>query len=115
MQGLMSGHIQNTLKGGDKLRAAVRVSALIGAARTAMKAPVAIIDPHLSWYGEFRFYQVRIYAGDYNVSGVSILGVPFPSLGHSRYCSVAMTTGIRLPRYFSSITHFCKGKSSRRA
>src|SRR6185295_10617150 len=40
-----------------------------------------------------RFYQVRIYAGDYNVSGVSILGVPFPSLGHSRYCSIAMTTG----------------------
>src|SRR6476661_7118994 len=58
-----------------------------------MKAPIAIVDPHLSWYGEFRFYQVRIYAGDFNVSGVSVLGVPFPSLGHSRYCSIAMTTG----------------------
>jgi len=66
---------------------------LIAPNRTAMNAPIAVIDPHLSWYGEFRFYQVRIYAGDYNVSGVSILGVPFPSLGHSRYCSVAMTTG----------------------
>jgi acyl-homoserine lactone acylase PvdQ len=66
---------------------------LIGPKRTAMKAPIAIIDPHLSWYGEFRFYQVRVYAGDFNVSGVSILGVPFPSLGHSRYCSIAMTTG----------------------
>ena len=66
---------------------------LIASSRTAMNAPIAVIDPHLSWYGEFRFYQVRIYAGDYNVSGVSILGVPFPSLGHSRYCSVAMTTG----------------------
>jgi penicillin amidase len=66
---------------------------LIAPSRTAMNAPIAVIDPHLSWYGEFRFYQVRIYAGDYNVSGVSILGVPFPSLGHSRYCSVAMTTG----------------------
>jgi len=66
---------------------------LIAANRTALNAPIAVIDPHLSWYGEFRFYQVRIYAGDYNVSGVSILGVPFPSLGHSRYCSVAMTTG----------------------
>src|SRR5207302_4114447 len=52
-----------------------------------------LIDPHLSWYNEFRFYEVRIYAGDYDVSGVSILGVPFPSLGHSRFCSVAMTTG----------------------
>jgi acyl-homoserine-lactone acylase len=66
---------------------------LIAPSRTAMNAPIAVIDPHLSWYGEFRFYQVRIYAGDYNVSGVSILGVPFPSLAHSRYCSVAMTTG----------------------
>ncbi|MFY9556214.1 MAG: penicillin acylase family protein, partial [Blastocatellia bacterium] len=66
---------------------------LIAPSRTAMNAPIAVIDPHLSWYNEFRFYQVRIYAGDYNVSGVSILGVPFPSLGHSRYCSVAMTTG----------------------
>ena len=34
----------------------------------------------MSWYDEFRFYQVRIYAGNYNVSGVCILGVPLPSL-----------------------------------
>ncbi|HXF05578.1 MAG TPA: penicillin acylase family protein [Blastocatellia bacterium] len=66
---------------------------LIAPQRTAMRAPIAIIDPHLSWYGEFRFYQVRIYAGDFKVSGVSILGVPIPALGHSQYCSVAMTTG----------------------
>jgi acyl-homoserine lactone acylase PvdQ len=66
---------------------------LIAANRTTLGAPVAIIDPHLSWYGQFRFYQVRIYAGDFSVSGVSILGAPFPSLGHSRYCSIAMTTG----------------------
>lgn len=66
---------------------------LIGPGRTAMKAPIAVVDPHLSWYDEFRFYQIRIYAGDFNVSGVSILGTPLPSLGHSRYCSIAMTTG----------------------
>ena len=66
---------------------------LIGPARTAMKVPIAVIDPHLSWYGEFRFYQIRIYAGDFNASGVSILGTPLPTLGHSRYCSIAMTTG----------------------
>lgn len=65
----------------------------IAASRTTVGAPIAIIDPHLSWYGEFRFYQVRIYAGDFNVSGVSILGVPIPSLAHSRYASIAMTTG----------------------
>ncbi len=66
---------------------------LIAPSRSAMKAPIAVIDPHLSWYGEFRFYEVRIYAGDFAVSGVSILGLPFPSLGHSRWCSIAMTTG----------------------
>jgi acyl-homoserine-lactone acylase len=66
---------------------------LIAPSRTAMHVPIAVVDPHLSWYDQFRFYEVRIYAGDFNVSGVSILGVPIPSLGHSRYCSVAMTTG----------------------
>jgi acyl-homoserine-lactone acylase len=66
---------------------------LLAPKKTAMKAPIAIIDPHLGWYGEFRFYEVRIYAGDFKVSGVSILGIPFPSLGHSRWASIAMTTG----------------------
>jgi acyl-homoserine-lactone acylase len=68
---------------------------LIAPARTAMKAAIAIVDPHLGWYGAFRFYEARIYARDdqFAVSGVSILGQPIPSLGHSRYCSVAMTTG----------------------
>ncbi|HKP11027.1 MAG TPA: penicillin acylase family protein, partial [Blastocatellia bacterium] len=88
--------------GGDLLRAGIQPDPsvyrgsnemLIAPNRTAMNAPIAVIDPHLSWYGEFRFYQMRIYAGDYSVSGVSILGVPLPSLAHSRYCSVAMTTG----------------------
>ncbi len=66
---------------------------LIGPGRTAMNVPIAVLDPHLSWYGEFRFYQVRIYAGDYNASGISILGSPLPSIAHSRYCSLGMTTG----------------------
>jgi acyl-homoserine lactone acylase PvdQ len=68
---------------------------LIAPSRTAMKAAIAVVDPHLNWYGAFRFYEARIYARDdrFAVSGVSILGQPIPSLGHSRYCSVAMTTG----------------------
>ncbi|HSE97521.1 MAG TPA: penicillin acylase family protein, partial [Blastocatellia bacterium] len=66
---------------------------LIASSRTAMRAPIAVIDPHLSWYGEFRFYQVRIYAGDFNIAGASILGVSFPALAHSRFASIAMTTG----------------------
>ena len=58
-----------------------------------MHAPIAVIDPHLSWYGEFRFYEMRLYGGELAISGAAILGLPFPSLGHSRYLSVAMTTG----------------------
>ena len=66
---------------------------LIAPNRTAMNSAIAIIDPHVPWYEAMRFYEVRIYTPEFNVAGVSILGVPFPSLGHSRYCSVAMTTG----------------------
>jgi len=88
--------------GGDLLRGGIQPDdvgyrgsneILIGPARTATKVPIAVVDPHLGWYDEFRFYQIRIYAGDFNVSGVSILGTPLPSLGHSRFCSIAMTTG----------------------
>ncbi len=66
---------------------------LLAPFRTAMHAPIAVVDPHLSWYGEFRFYEMRIYGGELNFSGAAILGLPFPSLGHSRYLSIAMTTG----------------------
>lgn len=66
---------------------------LISPKRSAVKAPIAVIDPHLSWYGEFRFYEVRMYGGDLAVSGAAIVGLPFPSLGHNRYLSIAMTTG----------------------
>jgi penicillin amidase len=66
---------------------------LIAPKRTAMNAAIAVIDPHVQWYDQMRFYEVRIYTPEFNVAGVSILGAPFPTLGHSRYCSVAMTTG----------------------
>ncbi|HEX3724631.1 MAG TPA: penicillin acylase family protein, partial [Pirellulales bacterium] len=34
---------------------------LVAPQRTAYGAPIALIDPHLSWYGAFRFYEVRLY------------------------------------------------------
>ncbi len=66
---------------------------LIAKERSAYGAPIALIDPHLSWYDAFRFYEVRLYGGELEISGMSILGQPLPGLGHNRYCSVAMTTG----------------------
>jgi acyl-homoserine lactone acylase PvdQ len=61
--------------------------------RTADGFPLALIDPHLSWYGEFRFYEARLYGGELQMSGMAIPGLPLSALGHNRYCSVAMTTG----------------------
>jgi acyl-homoserine lactone acylase PvdQ len=66
---------------------------LIAPKRTAMNAAIAIVDPHVHWYDAMRFYKVRVYTPELALAGVSILGVPLPALGHSRYCSVAMTTG----------------------
>ncbi len=88
--------------GGDLRRAGIQPDpvayhgsneVLLAPSRTAMHAPIAVIDPHLSWYGEFRFYEIRIHGGELDFSGAAILGMPFPSLGHNRYLSVAMTTG----------------------
>jgi acyl-homoserine lactone acylase PvdQ len=66
---------------------------LIAPKRTSMNATIAIVDPHVQWYDAMRFYEVRVYSPELSVAGVAILGVPLPTLGHSRYCSVAMTTG----------------------
>jgi len=66
---------------------------VVAGSRTADKVPLALIDPHLGWYGPFRFYEARLYGGTLNTSGVAIAGQPLTSLGHNRYCSVAMTTG----------------------
>ncbi|HEV8148039.1 MAG TPA: penicillin acylase family protein [Bryobacteraceae bacterium] len=68
---------------------------LIAPSRTKDKAVIAVIDPHLSWYGETRYYEMRVYAPESGIawSGGTRLGLPFPTLGHGNYVSVAMTTG----------------------
>ncbi|MCA9427873.1 MAG: penicillin acylase family protein, partial [Candidatus Omnitrophica bacterium] len=66
---------------------------LIAPKKSAAGVPIALIDPHLSWYGIFRFYEARFYGDTLNLSGVCILGSPIISLGHNEYLSVAMTTG----------------------
>jgi len=66
---------------------------LVAPSRTAYNAPLALIDPHLTWYGAFRFYEVRMYGGEIELSGAAVLGQPLPAMGHNRYLSIAMTTG----------------------
>src|SRR5207302_9698780 len=88
--------------GGDLRRAGIEPDPMsppasnewtVAARRTADGVPLALIDPHLGWYGQFRFYEARLYGGELITSGVAIAGQPLTSLGHNRYCSVAMTTG----------------------
>ena len=66
---------------------------LVARSRTAYNAPIALIDPHLTWYGAFRFYEVRLYGGEIEFSGMCIVGMPLPAMGHNKHCSIAMTTG----------------------
>ena len=65
---------------------------LLAPFRTKMHAAMAVIDPHLSWYGEFRLYEMRIYGGELEFSGAARRPA-LPRLGHNRYFSIAMTTG----------------------
>lgn len=66
---------------------------VVAAGHTADGFPLALVDPHLSWYGQFRFFEARLYGGQLQMAGMAIPGLPFSSLGHNRFCSVAMTTG----------------------
>ena len=61
--------------------------------RSAEKAAILYIDPHLGWWGPSRFWEFRIHAGDLHGSGVTLAGSPYIGLGHNRDVAWAMTTG----------------------
>lgn len=63
--------------------------------KTRDGAAIAVIDPHLDFYGMMRFYEARMYGGKIAVAGVAITGMPvfLLGLGHNAYASIAMTTG----------------------
>lgn len=65
----------------------------IAPSRTALNAPILLIDPHLSWWGAQRFWEVRVHAGDWHGSGFSLPGCPYVGLGHNDHVAWAMTTG----------------------
>ncbi|HYK87899.1 MAG TPA: penicillin acylase family protein, partial [Acidobacteriota bacterium] len=65
----------------------------IAPGRTSVRAPILIIDPHLSWWGAQRFWEFRIHAGELHGSGFTIPGSPYVGLGHNDYVAWAMTTG----------------------
>jgi acyl-homoserine-lactone acylase len=65
----------------------------VAPSRTADGHAILVIDPHLSWWGPSRFWEVRIHAGALKGSGVSLPASPFIGLGHNEHLAWAMTTG----------------------
>lgn len=65
----------------------------ISPSRTASGHAILLIDPHLSWWGVSRFWEMRVHAGDWHGSGVGLAGSPYIGLGHNANLAWAMTTG----------------------
>jgi acyl-homoserine-lactone acylase len=65
----------------------------ISPSRTADGNAILLIDPHLSWWGPSRFWEVRFHAGELEGSGVGLAGSPYIGLGHNANMAWAMTTG----------------------
>ncbi|MEM8768945.1 MAG: penicillin acylase family protein, partial [Pseudomonadota bacterium] len=65
----------------------------VGPSRSASGHAILLIDPHLSWWGPSRFWEMRIHAGELTGSGVGLAGSPYIGLGHNADIAWAMTTG----------------------
>jgi len=65
----------------------------VAPSRSAEDGAILLIDPHLSWWGPSRFWEMRVHAGDWHGSGVTLPGSPYIGLGHTRHVAWAMTTG----------------------
>lgn len=61
--------------------------------RVAENCAVLLIDPHLPWEGEMRFYENHVNAGALNTCGFSVVGTPGIGLGHNARLGWACTTG----------------------
>lgn len=61
--------------------------------RTTFGAAALVIDPHLSWFGRYRYWEVRIHADDIHISGFATAGFPYVNLGHNANVAWAHTTG----------------------
>jgi acyl-homoserine lactone acylase PvdQ len=65
----------------------------VSPSRTSDGHAILLIDPHLSWWGVSRFWEMRIHAGALEGSGVGLAGSPYIGLGHNGNLAWAMTTG----------------------
>lgn len=72
--------------------------------RSALNAPIRLIDPHVSWFGEYRWHECHLHAASLPASlapypvalscaGFSIAGLPFIVLGFNERLSWSATAG----------------------
>ena len=61
--------------------------------QTTFGAAALVIDPHLSWLGRHRYWELRLHAGDIHISGFATSGFPYVNLGHNEHVAWAHTTG----------------------
>jgi acyl-homoserine-lactone acylase len=66
---------------------------VVGRERSAERAVIALIDPHLPWDGLTRFHEAHVHGGDLHAFGFAIPGTPIPAVGHTDVLSIAATTG----------------------
>ena len=57
------------------LRASNQIA--LAADQTTFGAAALIIDPHLSWLGRHRYWEVRLHAVDIHISGFATAGFPY--------------------------------------
>lgn len=65
----------------------------VAGGRTVFGAPILLIDPHLPWDTAGKWTEVRIHAGNWNVAGMVVPGMPYVALGHTHRLAWAATTG----------------------
>ncbi len=66
---------------------------VVGRARSAERAVLALIDPHLPWDGLSRFYEAHLHGGELHLFGFAIVGTPIPAVGHTDVLALSATTG----------------------
>jgi acyl-homoserine lactone acylase PvdQ len=66
---------------------------VVASGRSADGVPIALVDPHLSWRPDSRFYEAHVHGGDLHYYGFPIVGTHIMALGHTDVLSFACTTG----------------------
>jgi acyl-homoserine-lactone acylase len=66
---------------------------VVSSSRSAEGAPIALIDPHLRWKRDERFYEAHVHGGDLHYYGFPVIGTHIMALGHTDVLSFACTTG----------------------